>query len=127
MLPVGILPWLALSPVLGEIRQAREDIGKTVANFSMHVRARGRSPSQMPVYRSQRGLKITSSSIRTLVTPDSRQEKGREDQMMPARKRHYRQPLSLQGKHALVQEHKCKYTHRVTHTRRDDAIDKCCH
>lgn len=69
-----ILPWLVLTSCLRKVRRAglgAGDIGKTAASFSMHVRAGGRSLSQMPVYRSQRGLKITSSSTRTSVTPDS--------------------------------------------------------
>lgn len=69
-----ILPWLVLTSCLWKVRRAglgAGDIGKTAASFSMHVRAGGRSLSQMPVYRSQRGLKITSSSTRTSVTPDS--------------------------------------------------------
>lgn len=57
------------------------DIGRALSCFSMHVRAGGvagggRSLSQMPVYRSQRGLKITLSFTRTRVTWDS--GRGRE-------------------------------------------------
>lgn len=116
-----ILPWLVLTSCLRKVRRAglgAGDIGKTAASFSMHVRAGGRSLSQMPVYRSQRGLKITSSSTRTSVTPDSGRGRdgGPND---PCQDQAFRQPLSLQGKHALVWVHKCKqtHTHRVTHTR----------
>lgn len=45
---------------VGDVRA----IGKTASSFSMHVMAGGRFPSQMPVYRLQKGLKITSSSKR---------------------------------------------------------------
>lgn len=38
-----------------EVKEGRGDIGRAVASFSMHVRAVGRSLSQMPVYRLQGG------------------------------------------------------------------------